>query len=616
MIRRVLRECRPDFVQYDSKGHPGYLGFPSETGMSAPGIVQDSLALWRRVTAEEGVALYNHFSGVLDGLAVEKHPEWARVGPDEKRDAQETSTFSAYERELMIRELKEAALKYDLDGSWVDGDCWAVKPDYCEASVRTLQRKTEIQEAPKGHTDKGWNEFLEIQREQFRHYVETYVEELHRAKPGYQITSNWMYSTFAPEKPEIGLDYLSGDVAGGSPMERARMEARYFASTGKTWDLMSWGFETDAHLRNASAKPAVALEQEAATVIAQGGAYQIYYVPSRAGWIDDRVIKTAAKVASFCRERQAWCHQSESIPDAAVLLSGRSLYRTANRVFGSWGDALRPAEGALEALLACGYSVDVLPDWKANGALAQYPLVIVPDWKDVGSEVADAMTRYTEGGGRLLVIGAANAQLFSDRLGVHVSGAAGESNHLIADDTGFASLPGEWAELHTADGEVVEEAYREADSRKDKFGMAVRVRRGKGTAVVCGAPLASGYGAARSPVIRAVMRRLAVGLREPVVQIDGEFPEIEVVLRKKSGAVLVHLVNSAGAAVSGEFRDWGAVPRTGAIRLHVRMKTVPPKAAIEPGNMAVSGEYSDGVWSVTVPDVHVHTIMRLEGAEI
>ncbi len=85
MVTHLLESVRPDFIQYDSKGHPGYLGFTSKTGMSSPGIVRDSLAIWRRVTASHGVALYNHFSGVLDGAAVQKHPDWARIGPDGRR---------------------------------------------------------------------------------------------------------------------------------------------------------------------------------------------------------------------------------------------------------------------------------------------------------------------------------------------------------------------------------------------------------------------------------------------------------------------------------------------------------------------------------------------------
>src|ERR1019366_4770068 len=144
MVSHLLESCRPDFVQYDSKGHPGYLGFPSSTGMSAPGIVQDSLALWRRVTAAHGVSLYSHFSGVLDELAVAKHPDWARVDEVGKRDPTQTSLFGPYERELMISELTEAALKYDLDGSWVDGDCWAVRPDYCDAARHKFAELTGI----------------------------------------------------------------------------------------------------------------------------------------------------------------------------------------------------------------------------------------------------------------------------------------------------------------------------------------------------------------------------------------------------------------------------------------------------------------------------------------
>src|ERR1019366_759508 len=274
MVSHLLESVRPDFIQYDSKGHPGYLAFPSDTGMSAPGIVKDSLAIWRRVTAAHGVALYNHFSGVWDGLAMTRHPEWARLGPDGKRHALETSLYGPYERGLMIPELTEVALKYDLDGSWVDGDCWAVNLDYCEAAQRMFREKTGIETLPKKPEDKGWNEFLEMQREQFRQYVARYADALHRAKPGFQITSNWMYSTYEPEHPTVPLDYLSGDLADKAAVRQARIQARYLSRCGKPWDLMSWGFESNEQFAHQSAKPAVELEQEAAIVLAQGGAYQ------------------------------------------------------------------------------------------------------------------------------------------------------------------------------------------------------------------------------------------------------------------------------------------------------------------------------------------------------
>jgi hypothetical protein len=180
MVERLLARVGPDYVQYDAKGHAGYLGYPSKTGASAPGIVRDSLEIWRHVTARRGVGLYIHFSGVWDALTVARHPEWARVRPDGKPDDRNTSTFGPYVGELMIPQLDEAISRYRLDGVWVDGDCWSVAPDYGEAARRAWNRPGEL---PKSPADAGWREFLELNRGSFRKYVRHYVEQLHRRHP-------------------------------------------------------------------------------------------------------------------------------------------------------------------------------------------------------------------------------------------------------------------------------------------------------------------------------------------------------------------------------------------------------------------------------------------------
>src|ERR1035437_2585794 len=112
MVEHLLAAAKPDYVQYDSKGHPGWLGWPSQVGPSAPGIVKDSLEVWRKVTASRSVALYIHFSGVWDTEACKLHPDWARVDANGKRDKNQTSTFGPYVDELMIRELRDAPSKY------------------------------------------------------------------------------------------------------------------------------------------------------------------------------------------------------------------------------------------------------------------------------------------------------------------------------------------------------------------------------------------------------------------------------------------------------------------------------------------------------------------------
>ena len=58
-------------------GVPGYSGYPTKVGWPAPGIVKDSLAVWRKVTREERVALLIHYCVLWNQAAVEHHP----IGP-------------------------------------------------------------------------------------------------------------------------------------------------------------------------------------------------------------------------------------------------------------------------------------------------------------------------------------------------------------------------------------------------------------------------------------------------------------------------------------------------------------------------------------------------------
>ena len=74
-IREICRTLQPDFIQIDCKGHPGWASYPSEIGNAMPHFVGDPLALWRKVTREEGVALYMHYSGIYDIKYCNEHPD-------------------------------------------------------------------------------------------------------------------------------------------------------------------------------------------------------------------------------------------------------------------------------------------------------------------------------------------------------------------------------------------------------------------------------------------------------------------------------------------------------------------------------------------------------------
>ena len=334
MVERFLDRVKPDYVQYDYKGHVGFIGYPSDVSASAP-VVKDSLAIWRKVTARRGVSLYIHFSGVLDEQAVKERPEWARIDADGKPAERETSVFSPYVDERMMPQLKEAITKYSIDGAWVDGECWGTRPDYGEVAANAFREKSGIYPPPKSAKEDGWNEWLEFCRERFRRYVEHYVDELHAFQPGFEIASNWLYTTFVPERPTLPVDFISGDYLGNASISQARLETRYLVHTGKPWDLMAWGFQSARDNPVGPVhKSSVQLQQEAAVVLAQGGGFQIYYQPSRAGYLDDRHVGVMERVAEFCRGRERLSHKSETVPEIGVLFSRNSLYNRASRLLG------------------------------------------------------------------------------------------------------------------------------------------------------------------------------------------------------------------------------------------------------------------------------------------
>jgi hypothetical protein len=126
MVNQFLTQVKPDYIQVDTKGHPGISSYPTSVGKPARRIIRDPLAIFRDETSKKAIGLYAHFSGVMDVNAVQTHPEWARVNADRKLDGSATSLFGDYSRRSFIPQIKELSSRYHIDGVWVDGDCWAV----------------------------------------------------------------------------------------------------------------------------------------------------------------------------------------------------------------------------------------------------------------------------------------------------------------------------------------------------------------------------------------------------------------------------------------------------------------------------------------------------------
>ena len=607
-IDALLTRVRPDFVQYDCKGHAGYTGYPTKVGTSSPGIVKDSLAVWRKVTRKHRAGLFIHYSGVWDSVAIEKHPEWAVINANGKPDKNANSVFGPYVDELLIPQLEEVAAAYDLDGVWADGECWAAKLDYSPAALTAWQKETGLKTAPKSRKNPRWLDWKTFHRRAFERYLCHWIDALHASNSKLQLTSNWMYTTLAPKPVVAKLDFLSGDYSPGLSVDRARVEARYLASTGMPWDLMAWGFNKGDHLRW-SLKTPVHLQQEASVVLMQGGGFQIYNTPTRGGHISETIIETLGQVADFCRARQAVSHKSTTVPQVALLLSTTTQLDQSDRVF-HFAGTTEPMEGTVHALLELQYSVDILAEHQLQPRLTEFPLVVVPDSYKLADDFKNALLDYVKQGGSLLLLGEKCARLFKPDLGVKLEGAPAKVRAEIASPNGPVNADGAWQKVAPTAAQVVGHWHPDRNLHKDATVAATLIQHGKGKIATVWGPVGLAFFRSHHPYLRAFVGDLVKRLfSTPAVTLDAP-PCFDVALRRtQAGELCLHLLNTTNMPTSNRYGIIDHIPAVGPVGIKMRVPAKPKAVEWIPDGGRLDWTWQDRVLSVTVPSVHVHGVV-------
>ena len=612
MIEDIIKQVRPDYLQCDCKGHPGIASYPTKVGYPAPGFGRDQLRLWREVTARHGVALYVHYSGVMDEEAVKHHPSWARVDETGQRDSQRTSVFGPYVDRLLIPQLKELCDEYGVDGVWVDGDCWGTAHDYSKRALAAFRKETGIRGVPKKPDDKHLPAFTEFCREGYRRYLRHYVDELHAHNPDFQVCSNWAFTSFMPEPVTVDVDFISGDYPLQNSVNAARFEARSMARQRKPWDLMAWSFASRWGEGCFSTKSVPQLQQEAAIVLALGGGFQAYFTQKRDGSIDEWTMKVMAEVARFCRARQKFCHRAEAVPQIGLIFSTAAFYRGSTRLFGD-RERLVPMRGILQALLDGQHSVEILMEHQLTGRTEEYPLLVLPEWDYLEASFKEELLRYVRAGGNLLVIGPKAAALFGKELGAQLVGVPEKKPQWLEHQGWMGGLLTESQSVKLSRGaEPFGKLYTSNDV-KGPHRVAASIRRcGKGWIAATYVNLGERYVNARTHVSRDFLSALVRKLfPEPLVEVNGSH-HVDVSVNRLDGKLLVNLVNTAGPHADPSVYVWDEIPVLGPLEVIIRTGAKPKRLSLQPGNRHVPYSFTNGAVRSTLPKLELHDIVVVE----
>lgn len=568
MVNRIVDLVQPDYLQCDCKGHPGYTSYPTKVGNPAPGFVGDPLRVWRDATAKRGVALYVHYSGVIDQHAVTANPSWAALNADGTPNKQATSLYGPYCDSLMIPQLREIA-GYGIDGIWVDGDCWGAVPDYSEPALAAWRAATGSNDAPRKAGEPQWREFLEFQRGAYRRYLNHFVTEVRRTNPGFQLCSNWAFTDHMPEPVSVPVDFLSGDFSPENSVNSARIAGRYLVRQGKPWDLMAWSFSNKEHKQ----KSAVQLQREAAVVLSLGGGFQAYFTQNRDGSVRLNEIPVMAEVAKFCRARQQLCHHAMPVPQIGLLFSTAAHYRRLNSLFQRSHPQL---DGILLAMLESQHSVEVVSESQLAGRLAEYPMIVVPEWEYLEPAFRDSLAIYAKAGGNLLLIGPESSALFAAEFN-------DASNERAADPKIYRQLL-----PNDVDGQ--------------RGGSYRKVGKGRiGTTTFnMGADYLKTGDASLRLFLNGIVRQM---FTEPLVEVAGS-NDVDVTVARNQGKLLVHLVNTGGPHRTQAIIE--AITPVAQLAVTIRLAARPANVRLEPSGKTPPFDYHDGKLTLSVSGLAIH----------
>lgn len=616
-LRERLLRIKPDWIQCDCKGHAGYTSWPTQVGSTSPGVVRDALRIHRDVTRELGIKLGMHYSGVWDTRAIELHPEWACIGADGKANPNMTCRLSGYDDELMIPQMLELVENYDVDGFWVDGENWAATACWCERCRTEFTRRTGLSDIPQAAGEANWEDWLAFHRELFVEHVTRYADAVHARKPECLICSNWMYTVRQPEARVAPVDYLSGDYDWIWGADRAAVEGRVLDGRDLSWDLMAWGFTKTGDMRGEPPwviKPLPHLCQELCEVVALGGAVMIYNQPQRTGWLTGWHQDRFAGAAAFCRERQEACFQSTTVPQAAVVHLPQHYYAHNSPLF-NYGEAVQPLEGALHALLETHHSTDILLEEALPERLGQYPLVVIPETTRWSESLQAQLQAYLQAGGHVIASGAHLARDYPELVGADPAGEPAASVYLAVDGEAVA-VSGPWQPVKPRPGTAAV-AYRlsQQEPEKDTTDEVLITRRafGAGSVTAIHGPIFRNYFLGHYPLLRRVLSELLEALAIPWrVTLDAP-AQLELVLREKAGKLVINLLNRGAGEMLMPRRVMNEylLPVTD-VTVRVALGEAPRSVTAIPADTALTWEYADGVLTLQLPRVDIHTVVVVE----
>ena len=616
-IGAYLDATHPDYIQLDTKGHPGYTSFFSAYGDVAPGLEVDHLKIFREETAKRGILMIAHHSSLSDARACEMHPEWCVIRQDGTRDPDVLEMNSAYIDQKLIPQLKELAGKYGFDGAWLDGDTWSAKESFRPEIVERFLKETGFDCLEEDSGSPSRQAFRKFWHDRYRDYLQGLIRAVKADYPNFEITMNYAYSMQMPQKPTPEIDFLSSDVAALTDM---RAVTRGFANQGKAWDTMSWAAPDfapgpDGGNVGTAQKHLTRLCREASHVISQGGGYQIVNNMTVKGEIRMSDLPHMERLSKFVLARKPWNAHSRPLENPAVLHLYENVDQTMARdwkstnLYASLGDAF----SACDPFLDGGRPVDILFGYRVlEGQTGSRKTLILPETKYMSAPLKQKLIDFVQQGGSLIVIGPEPCRTLAEDVGISITSRG--KDLIYMEENGY--LYGYFDDVACFDSTGCEELIpcysRYMDTSAPRVTAAVMKPYGAGKVVFLGWNLISDYKKTHRFAERDSLRRiLDLVDPNPTAYLESGMQRADLIPAEKDGKLLVNVINSVEHYVEVWGSGYGELPPVYDLTVAIRAEKAPSSVTFQPDNTPADYTYDGTYLHVRIPKLDIHTIIAV-----
>lgn len=612
----------------------------------------DLLGELTRAAKARGIKTIAYFNTVESEAVALHRPEFRELDSDRVPK----SDYEIYEgmvicwlgrsfQEIFLPQVRDIAANYEIDALFFDGT-YAHGPCYCVDCTTNFKQDTG-HDLPLGEDDEVWMTWVIWAEARYERIRNALVDTVKEARPAAAVCFNWYAATRRPAIVTRPDDlFFNLDLHPQAQLTDASFQARAWNVSGvpftcqNTLFLDWWG--------DWGIKPMVALQQECAAVLANGGriftGFQL--LPDHSLLPDAR--DALAEMMKFVDSRVGAVAGTNPVADIAVLHPSTSYAAKKPVIFDDRALAdeqpvgryqlglpeVFPDEsavrGAHRVLFELGYDYQVVTEDILERNMDSYRLIVLPGMRHVSAEFTERLRAWVQAGGSLLVTDEptlwAEEQLtpFLELLGVSRK-AFYDHDHAYVEQAGSRPfLVRSRFALAEASSGAEEEAgltaiYLREDGRPllkasppgapTGYSAVVTQELGEGRTAYFGFEAFSAYLKTNqwrlTNVLCSVLDSM---LPTPRVRLGGG-KDVEVSLRSRGAELIVHLVNHTGYAS----REWGAwatstevVPRTG---LSVRLQLPKDPTEVRDGESGeeLSWQREGDAIKVDLPPLGVHS---------